>query len=294
MLYNCLKCPASGIVDDTFLEELGIFLDEETRKDLKVFTKKSMRLAKLTNMSQEKFFVPLHQKSYLNDVKLEYINQRIGLSLGYTEAKDRKIILDVYEFMKANDLLSPDREVMKLSNSTLKNLNTNYVGFLSTNNNCIIFRDITGKQKYRYFKTTLNERNVNADSFYSIPFSLPLIYTTNVHVHIAEGTFDILSIKENIVQDKSEVHFFFAICGFGGVSVLKYLIHHAINTGIQLHIYSDNDKSDWDHRKYLFTKSYLTDWIDKIFLHRNQFPGEKDFGIPKEKIVDSYRELKRR
>lgn len=292
MVYRCLKCNVSGLVTEDFLDELDVYIDTDMRKSLKTYTKKSMRYAKLTNMDAEKFIVPLCRETDRNLSKLRYVNDRLGLSLDLADAQNRKMILSIGEFMKANDILSTKREYLTaLSTHQLKVLEDCYVGFLSTNNNCIVFRDITGTQKYRYYKAVLNERNVNIDSFYSVPSSIDLLYTHDIDVHMAEGIFDILSIKENLHADESH-QYFYAACGFGGVSILKYLIHHGINTGIRLHIYSDNDKTDWSHKKYLYKNSALTSWIDRIYIHRNQFPGEKDYGIPMERIVDSRRIIK--
>jgi hypothetical protein len=285
MVYRCLKCNTSGLVTETFLEEIDIVLDSDSRKELKAYTKKSMRNAKLVNLDTEKFFVPLYTKNTENDQKLDYINQRLGTNLTYEDAKEHKIVLNLFDFMKANDILSDTRILSGFSYGTLKNLSTNYVGFLSTNNNCIIFRDITGKQKERYFKAVLNAKNVNPDSFYSIPNKINLLYTHDIHIHMAEGTFDILSIQKNLIQDDSN-NYFYAICGYGGISVIKYLIHHGINTGIHLHIYSDNDKSDYQQKKFIRRISYLTEWIDEIRIHRNGYKGEKDYGVPLNKIED--------
>ena len=117
------------------------------------------------------------------------------------------------------------------------------------------------------------------------------MYTHEIDVHVAEGVFDILSIKDNLIRD-TEKNYFYATCGFGSVNIIKYLIHHGLNTGVRFHIYSDNDKSDWDHRKYLFNKNYLTEWIDRIYLHRNRFANEKDYGVPISRIHDTQRTIK--
>lgn len=292
MVYRCLKCNVSGLVTETFLEELGIFLDTENRKMLKSFTKRSMKVAKLVNMDVEKFYVPLFQDSSLCKRKLSYIRDRLHIELDLNKAQEHKIILNFFDFLKANDLLEPDdHHLIGIDYNNMMNLNENYVGFLSTNNNAIIFRDITGKQRYRYFKVVLNNRNVNADAFYSVPFKLSLMYTHEVHVHIAEGIFDILSIKENLIRN-TETNYFYATCGFGSVNIIKYLIHHGINTNVYLHIYSDNDKTDWNHKRYLFNKNYLTEWIDHIYIHRNKYKNEKDYGVPLVQINDIKRMIK--
>ena len=33
-------------------------------------------------------------------------------------------------------------------------------------------------------------------------------------------------------------------------------------------------------------------WIDKAYIHRNTFEYEKDFGVPKERIKESYIQVK--
>lgn len=292
MVYRCLKCNVSGLVNDTFLEELGVFLDSENRKQLKSFTKRSMKIARLVNLDVENYIVPLYQDSSLCERKIHYIHDRLNIDMNVSNAKDYKIVLNFFEFLKANNLLEPDdHHLVGLNYSTMKMLNEYYVGFLSTNNNCIVFRDITGEQKYRYFKVVLNGKNVNMDSFYSIPSRLPLMYTNDIHVRVAEGVFDILSIKENLIRD-TEANYFYATCGFGSVNILKYLIHHGMNTGVHFHIYSDNDKTDWNHTKYLFTKNYLTEWIDHIYIHRNRHDNEKDYGVPLARIQDTKRLIK--
>ena len=287
MVYRCLKCSTSGLVTDTFIEELGLYIDDESKKSLKSYNKKAMKYANLVNLDMEKFEVPLYQEGYNNNIKLNYINNRLGTELTYNDAKNSKILLNLFDFMKFNEIETIDG----LSFKMMKNLNDNYVGFLSCNNNCIVFRDITGNQKYRYFKVILNNRNINPDTFYSIPNKISLMYTHDINIHIAEGVFDILSIKNNLVKS-TENDYYYAMCGFGGITILKYLLHHGINTGINLHIYSDNDKTNSNHYKYLFNGSYITEWVDSITIHRNQFNGEKDYGVPFDRIIDGSKRIK--
>ena len=285
MKFRCLKCDTKGLVTETVLEELDLPLDQSTYKELKAFNRKAMRLGKYVDAEIEKFIVPLYQENQKNLSKLRYLNDRLGTSIDFAKARDYKVILNLFDFMVANEIKTIDG----LTYPMMENLDQNYIGFLSCNNNCIVFRDITGNQKYRYFKVILNPKNVNADTFYSIPNSIPLMYTHDIHVHITEGIFDILSVQQNIIQTL-ENHYFYAACGYGGITILKYLVHHGINTGITLHIYSDNDKTDWNHKKYL--NNDITEWIDQIYIHRNQFGNEKDYGVPVDRIIDSRRKIK--
>lgn len=287
MVYRCLKCDAHGIVTESTLEDLDLLVNKEIIDSIKSINRKAARSGKIVNMEFERYFVPKYHDTPLNRLKLQYVNQRLGTQLTYDDAKEYKIILNLFDFMSANEIDKIDGLYWQM----MKTLNSSYVGFLSCNNNRITFRDITGKNKFRYYKVLLNEKNMNSDTFYSLPFKMPLIYTDDVHIHMAEGIFDIISIKENLSHNNAH-DIYFASCGFGGLVIIKYLIHHGINTGIHFHIYSDNDKTDYDHKRYLFNKHHYTEWIDKIYLHRNQFLGEKDYGVPSCNIIDRHKMLK--
>lgn len=285
MLYRCLKCNSSGLVSNTFLEELDIFIESSVKRDLKLFGRKSMKINRLVNNDMEKYSVPLYSNDHVYQSKLEYLNSRLGIQVSLNTAKDYKIILNLFDFIKFNEIDKNPNLFSSLSYSMMKNLNNNYIGFLSTNNNCIIFRDITGKQKYRYFKVVINEKNVNQDSFYSLPSKISLMYTNDINIHITEGIFDILSVKENVIKESIN-NYYYAMCGFGGLSILKYVIRHGMTTGITLHIYSDNDKYDWEHKRYL-SSGYISEWLDNVLMHRNTFKNEKDYGVPSHQIIDT-------
>ena len=38
--------------------------------------------------------------------------------------------------------------------------------------------------------------------------------------------------------------------------------------------------------------SYITEWIDNIYIHRNQVKNEKDYGVRPENIIDGFRKIK--
>jgi DNA-directed RNA polymerase subunit RPC12/RpoP len=288
MLYKCLKCDIKGLLTDSVLEELGFYVSSDMHSLLKSFNKKISKIYKLINMEFESYSVPLYLKTYANQSKLDYINNRLDTDINMEEAKDLKLVLNLFDFMKFNNIESLQGMAFK----QLKTLNESYVGFLSNNNNCITFRNITDNDRLmRYFKVILNPKNINQNTFYSIPNSIDLMYTHDINIRIAEGTFDILSVFKNLVKNKNN-EYYFASCGFGSNVIIRYLIHNGINTGLNLHIYSDNDKTDDDHRKYLFKNSSVSYWLDHIDIHRNQFNNEKDYGIPTNRIIDSRYRIK--
>ena len=237
-----------------------------------------------------KYAVPLPKETKENRMKLNYLNDRIGQEFSLMDCVSYKVVLSIKEFLIFNQI----EKLETLTDRQIEILDRYYIGFLSVNNNCITFRCIIKNTKLeRYFKVLLNPRNLNKFNFYSKPSSFNILYTNTVDVHIAEGIFDILSIDRNVCDyTKYPNSYFYASCGFGYISVIRFLLSIGMNTGIHLHIYSDNDKTDWNHQNYLMKNSSVGDWMDEIYIHRNQFPGEKDYGVPRSNIEDSFRKLK--
>ena len=291
MMYRCLRCDSSGILDDTLLEELGLYVDYTLHDELKKYNRKACKYSGISMNKLEKFTIPDYSNSkIILDDKLDYINHRLGTDIDIVEARGIKLILDFVYFLNYNDLYKEIENRIGYNNIQL--LQNNYLGFLSTNNNVIVFRYIKPDSKYkRYYKLKLKLNNYDKRSFYSLPMSMDLMYTNDINIHITEGTFDIISIYKNLIQER-DTDIYYASCGFGYLTVLKSLISLGINTGLNVKIYSDKDKSDYNHIDYLFNKSHISPWLDTIQFHRNNFENEKDYGVPKERIIDTYRIVK--
>lgn len=287
IVFRCVKCDVSGLLSPLVLDELGITVSDDVVTELKDFNKKIIKKNNFITKS-ENFITPIFYDNNLNGVKLNYINSRLGTNFDYNEAQGLKIILDLNMFLKVNNI----NELPGINNKYLYILNTNYVGFLSTNNNCITLRRITdNKSLKRYMKVIINPRNVNSNTFYSIPNSISLMYTHDIDIHTSEGIFDILSIYNMNNKEKNN-NYYFASCGFGYLSIFKYLIYHGMNSGLNVRIYSDKDKSDRDHFKYIDKFRGLSEWLDTINIHRNSYRTEKDYGVPLEKIIDTRFKIK--
>lgn len=306
MLYRCFKCPAAGLLTSTVLSELEISVDSEIDSKLRAYNRKLVKSNKHLESKNNKYVVPVCEPSKICDVKLEYINSRLGTSIDYHEASQLKIVLDLFTFIKFNEIESIPGVSFKLMNF----INYNYVGFLSTNNNCITFRRINDDDSMmRYQKIILKRQNVNSNTFYSIPNHIDELYTHDINIHIAEGTFDILSIYKNLEKSNLTNNYFYAACGFGYLSILEYLVSNCVCTGLNIHIYSDSDKSNENHIQYLFGKKNMDVWMDHIFIHRNILPRQpdemakydkygkakpikRDYGVPLSKIQDSIIKIK--
>lgn len=292
MVYRCFRCNDSGIVSLDKLYDWGISLSEDDKSSFSIYTKKSKRKYNgLFNDNFEDYFIPEETQMVLNQAKINYLNARLGSSFTLSECRELKIVTNVQNLLAQNQIR------YNVEPKIIQMLQMNFIGFLSLNNNRIMCRNInplSTDKDFRWYNLILNEKNLNPYTFYSIPNSLNLYYTHDINIHVAEGIFDILSIYTNLKQRSKENNFYYASCGAAAANVMGFLIDRGINTGINLHLYADKDKSDDFHMKYLRYESNLYQWCDKIIIHRNRYTGEKDYGVPMEKIKDSYRTIYRK
>ena len=296
MIFRCFRCNESGLLTAKTLDDLDIGLPQDLQRSLELIN----RMPGNSEYFRDKikpYRVPVPEDTGENARKLHYINKRIGSKLTYEECAEYRIILSIAEFMRANHLKiskNDDGNSINIPLKSLQELETNYLGFLSSNNNKITFRDITPDQHGffgRYYKVTIDIFNQSPNTFYGLKNQFNLLYTGPIDVHISEGTFDILSVYRNLKHDESQNALFFASCGYGFGTILKYLVYMGVDTDVVLHIYSDNDKGDFEHRRSL--KKYgIPIWLDQVIVHRNGYPGEKDFGVPKSRIKEYSYELK--
>ena len=289
MLWRCLRCGECGILTENVLRDIGVYVDTETRSVLKNFNKKSSRYNKFLNDYVEKIDIPNYQ-SNLSRIHLDYINKRIGSNLQLEDAKRYSLILDLNEFLSFNGLT----KLYNLSDKIQWFITQNYVGFLSTSKNKIIFRLCNNiPSAKRYLKYPLNPFNSNPASFYNIPTEFDIMSIEPLHVHIAEGTFDIVSIERNLFHNKDKNrNLFFASCGFGPMAIVQYLVYFGAGGNIILHIYCDNDKTDFEQIKIMKNRREMFPWIKEIWFHRNKIhPYEKDYGVPLDRIKDEKRKV---
>lgn len=288
--YRCLKCPEAGIMNPSVMEELGLILSIEEAQALTTLNRSTGKSTYFKSKPKNYMVPPIISPVNVKP-KLDYLQRRLGFEFTDREILDCKIVLSILDFFTANKIPFPRHIRPEL----IQILETNYVGFLSANNNKIIFRRITDNDKLlRYYKLTLDLENSSPNNFYSLVNpAIDLLYTHPIYIHISEGTFDIIGIRynTNLFDTTSQTHLFYASCGYNFSTILKYLIFKGINTDIHLLLYSDADKSDSENKSVINQKLNKI-WIDHVEIHRNQFPGEKDYGVPRDKIQDSFITLK--
>lgn len=278
MLYNCLKCPVSGILNASVLEELGIHSDDINSALSRV--RSTTRYNKYTNIKSEEYAVPLYDKKAANYAKLDYINDRLGTDFTLEDCKDLKVIMDLSVFSAVNKIPG----IKNVSPGLLSLIDSSYVGFLSNNKNCLVYRLINPALKFnRYLKIKINPNNLDPNSYYSIPNKFDIMYTNEINVHISEGIFDILSVFANLNNCNRENNYYYAVCGFGYNTVIDSMIAMGMNTGLNIYIYADRDKTDAEIL-FKINNPRNRPWINSLYICRNAYPGEKDYGVPKDRI----------
>lgn len=288
MLYRCLKCNETGVLSSQVVEDIGIYLESDIAKALDVLNRPN---SKSTYGRQKplNYKVPIKIDPVDSKPKLNYLKDRLGIDFTPEMISESKIILSFMDFLNSNKIKLPEHINPKLA----KIIEGNYIGFLSANNNKITFRRIGNNENLkRYIKLSIDPYNTSPNNFYSLVNpSVDLMYDHPIHVHIAEGTFDILGIKYNLEHQSSQTHLFYASCGYNFNTIIKWLIYMGVNTDLVIHLYSDNDKSDYENIKVL-NNSINGCWIDHAFIHRNKYEHEKDFGVPKVRILESSIQIK--
>lgn len=288
MLYRCFKCNATGILTSKTMDDLGAFLSEEEAKALDNLNRPSGK-STYGRQRPQIYKVPIEINPVDSRPKIEYVESRLGIQLTQDRIQESKIVLSIMDFFNENHIQIPSH----LNPKFVKLIEENYVGFLSSNNNTITFRRVTENENLkRYLKVTMDPQNTSPNNFYAMQSSgIDLLYTQPVHIHITEGTFDILSVRYNLPHNEDELNFYYACCGYSFNVIIKWLIYVGVNTHLCVHIYSDNDKTDRENLK-LLNDPLDQVWIEHLWIHRNRFPGEKDFGVPLERIQESHVKIK--
>lgn len=284
MGYNCFKCGVSGYVTPAVLNELGINVDSDAMGSLKYLNAKYAKSNKIKLNKTEPYEIPLSNTKAAMP-KLNYLNNRLGTHFTPEDCQSLRIILNLVDFITINGI----RHIDGISSSRLNFFDYNYIGFLSSNKNLLTLRlSNPAIDGMRYYKCKINPSNMDPNSYYAIPSAFDPLYSDNIRIHIAEGTFDILSVYANINNCNRDRNYYYAVCGFGYVEVLKSIIRSGLTTGIELHVYADNDKRDDDILRQIRKVPAASSWFPKVIIHRNG-SGCKDYGVPKNQIIDTTR-----
>ena len=285
-MYNCFRCNESGLVNSKFLHLLNIY-DTSIMSDLKEHNNNLEKVLGYKIKDDQNMVYRL-SNMYISDnelsyAKLGYINKRLGLNLTFADLIENKIVLNLHDLLQSNNITNYTRHI-----NIVDQLNESFLGFISLDNAFINMRNLRPGKVFesidkRYVNYNIFGKMNNSQRYYVIPNKLNTASIEPIKVHIAEGPFDILSIYYNMVKTKDN-NLFVSICGKAYLNVLKYIIGELGLINIEVHIYPDADIQNYTIQNIV---QYLSVFQIDFYIHRNTYPGEKDFGVSLNKIKES-------
>lgn len=280
-LYNCFRCPARGVVTPNTLNEWNCYNDEMA--------------VSLINHNKNIKYVPTSGErdvrninwSYISNIdsimpKLLYINQRVGINFSMNDLIQQKVVFNLKDLLVSNNITEYTR-----SPEDIEILNQYFVGFLSLDNSFINFRRIVPegvvpqKLDKRYINYNIFSKYDNTERFFTEPTMIDCNSPERIKLHVAEGPIDCLSIYNNL-RDR-EKGIYTAIAGNNYQGIVRHFVLSLGLHNLEVHIYPDNDKSG-DDRKMRSIVELCDPLGIPVFIHRNTKEGEKDFGVPIERI----------
>ena len=292
-MYNCFRnMNHHGLLTAAILEQISDYptlIDYNLLDDIKEEFKRSYIKSKYTIDTLEftynknlNFNNKINSISDLVDIKKSYICSRLGVDLSIDELCRIKTIFNIKDFLLQNNIQYFTRtpEIMDI-------FNTYFVGFLNNTNSYIVLRNMVhGKldlkndymnKRYAHYKIIENAISGN----YIIPSECNIL--NHIDIHISEGIFDILSIYYNLRDMNYKNNIYVAMGGNAYLKTVKYFIEDLGLIDIDFHIYIDNDIEN----KVLSKVKKLTDsLLIDTYIHMNSYSGEKDFGVPKNRISE--------
>lgn len=284
--FFCHRCESKGYLNINTLKDFLTDLDEVAVKIDTVSRKAIKNTSKYEGINTSSNKKHLKLPSYNIDSKiykrkLEYLENRLERNITIEELNALKVIMNYDDFLKINHLpnmlkyYKQDEYHMQLR----RWLKVYSIGFLSMDGNYINFRHTKlPANNRRYQSESLNNPLNIGSRIYTISNNVDL-FTPRLRLILTEGVMDIVSVWLNLYKGKQ--------CSdtiFGSVNGRSYkaFIDTMRKYGfldIDLEIYSDNDVNLQVY-KYNLPMHYF----NSVKIHYNVFKGEKDFGVPIERI----------
>lgn len=272
LMFRCVKCETGGYVTERFLHDIGCYDSEALVAALSANRefKKQCKKQNITIQPKNKDIkLPIVQTAQ-SQACLNYFNSRYNTVIDLeTLVTKYKAVTDIDAFVSENNL----------------NISCNFnlrgaIGFLSSDKTYVIFRDITGIQKIRYYNLKLVDDHVTSSRQYTISTPIDLMQD-EVTLIMTEGIFDIIGVYNSFYKDDTlNNKIFCATCGKSYVSAINKFFHMGF-LNLNIIIYSDSDvKYTWYINK---VKNAMPELINtKITIYYNTL--EKDYGIPSNRI----------
>ena len=281
VVYHCWISECSGVVTPSFLHDVGIF-DTELDTILNIFNRSFKNLDTASRRihsirkKQSKLVIPEFTKSSNNQEKLEYMQRRLHVSFNMENLHELKVIPSLYEFLNYNKI-DPNPRFRKVNTT----IDSDYVGFLSTTNDWIVFRNIRKNNNLRYIKYDLFDSRDTSQIIYTVPGTSCDLFSNDVNLNVVEGTFDALGVFCHVKKYDRINNIYAACCGSGYLNTIRYFIKMGFIGNLHVNIYSDNDKP---YKYYKDSRVFeeLEPWVKSIDVFYNI--KSKDYGVPRKDI----------
>ena len=291
--YDCKRasCGTSGILDDKVLRKLGCN-NSNLLVQLQTHNSKILKLPKYKRLKSINIYplknVYLRQDNYNND-KLNYINNRLGSNYTFKDLMDLKIVFNLYDLINMNKLELTRHKMVT------DNLDRYFIGFISYDNSFCGMRKYKDVELHksvnkRYINYNLVNKIDNSKNYYIIPTQIDVFNPTPIKIHIAEGQFDILSIYHNLNNDNNFQNIYIASGGKGYIQALEFILTEFGIVNYELHFYPDMDIDDMFFSDRII--SVIKILPSDIYIHRNIYNGEKDFGVPSNRIKENVKVIR--
>lgn len=286
-VFNCFKCHTTGIVTHEKLIQWGLYDNTEMLVAVSTYNKDIMKLSKNRKYQNNVYNI---RNQYISDnklsqAKLQYINKRLGTDLSYEDLLNNKIVLNLNDLLNTNHITQLTRYPL-----IVQQLNDGFLGFISQDNAFLNMRRLVRED---FVQKPLQKRYVNYNIFgkfdntlryYTLPTKIDLTYPKRIRLNIAEGPFDILSICYNLNKNERNHCIYTTILGSGYANIIRHFIMNMGLINLEIHIYIDNDISMNIINEI---KLILNIYKIPLYLHRNIMAGEKDFGVPINRIQET-------
>lgn len=209
-------------------------------------------------------------------IKLDYLNERLGLTLDLKDVYKFNIITNFKEFIVKNNI-----DIMSNKVELVKKLNKYCIGFLSQDKNFIIFRSMDPElTNFRYHVYNITGQYSNTRKYYTIKQDIDLL-NPDVKIVITEGIIDLISVYINIYKGKVKPNTVFVSTNGIGMNLVINTVCKLGFLNPQIEIYADRDVSLSKLRHIKNNSDFILPH-NKITVFYNKL--EKDVGCPLEKI----------
>lgn len=284
-LFNCFKCGQKGIFSAKTLRDFSVY-DTELAVLLETYNKNLMNTPKYKMLKVNhsyRVYNTFISDNELTQAKIRYLNRRLGINLTIPDLLRLKIVPNLYDLLSSNRI-----DKLTRHKSIVDEFDRSFLGFLSMDNSYLVLRNLRPGKVYEKIDKRYQNYNIfgkldNSKRNYVIPTQVNTLDPNPIHIHIAEGTFDILSVFFNLRGQNSYQNIYSTIGGNQYLNQVKmFLTEYGLFNSI-FHLYIDNDVPQY---KIDVVKKELTNLKIPLYIHWNGYIGEKDFGVNPSRISE--------